>query len=229
MCDNWILAVILGAILGWVPLGWAQSPTIVGPVSTPEGRLVRLQAQGDFDSCVWFCMPLGEADWVQTDSRSVAFVGLPKTYTVFLVTLKGQQLGQAMGNFQIVPISPPIPPEPPEPPEPDFPIGVALANPPGPLDSLNVWGQFYTRQLGRAYATAFNRAASAIEAGKSMEEAMAAFEVDWKNARTYAFQIQGLKVRLNALWPEGQPLTPDGRKKVAAGFREFANGLKGIK
>lgn len=224
--------------LSWPVFARAESPEIAGPAVTPTGRLVRLEAQGDFDSCVWFAAPLDRADGIKVDDRHYVFTGPEGTYAIFLVTLKGTALGQAMGSFAIGPGPgpPPIPPPPgPGPdPEPDFPIG-----PPGvgaivapspqlpPVSDANQWGFYQTRQLGRAYVTAVNRLANSIAAGKSMDEALAAFPADWLNARTYAFQ--DLKTFLNSIWPEGVPLTPDGRQRTVVELRKFANGLKGVK
>lgn len=91
------------------------------------------------------------------------------------------------------------------------------------------------KALGRAYAASaastlgdgWLAAADAIEQGKTVSEAQAAFQVAWQAARTKAF-AEKVSPGFARVLAEGQePTDPAKRAEVGKLWRDFAAGLKG--
>lgn len=107
------------------------------------------------------------------------------------------------------------------------PIGPTPSPAPVVTDMTSV-GRSYGAVLASTYADAWEKAAASVDAGKPMATIQADLQAVWLASRTAAF---GEKVEpvLSAMLPAGTEPTPSNRAAVSASYRDFAEGLRGVK
>lgn len=96
------------------------------------------------------------------------------------------------------------------------------------LDSRFVTlGQAYLPELGRAYATAWNEGAKALEAGQPVAAALKGIGQSWDSGRVQLFD-RLIASELAKIVADGQPeseVTTANRQALARAWRGFALGL----
>lgn len=92
-------------------------------------------------------------------------------------------------------------------------------------------GLSYLPRLGKAYASAWEKGAAALESGQSMASAVNLVGKEWDSGRAQLFD-QMLAPEFYTIIPESQhdaDITPQQRASMARAWRGFALGLGGTK
>ncbi len=88
-------------------------------------------------------------------------------------------------------------------------------------------GRAYLPELGRAYATAWNEGAKALESGQPVASALKSVGQSWDSGRVQLFD-RLITPELSKIVPDGRPesqLTTADRQALARAWRGFASGL----
>jgi hypothetical protein len=224
-------AVVFGA-LSLVPAAptWAaDGPVISGPEKSPAFKQVRLSLQGDADDVDWVVFPIGKADGERFGDKgaSYTFTGPPGEYQVLVTLVKANKLSHAtkvvvIGEPGPVPI--PVPPDNPvDPDKPKPPV------PPQPETPFQAVIRSYITGSRLAYADAWEAAASALEGGQTVSQAMDVLGKTLSTKRTASFEST-IKPQLVSLLPEGtEPTDAAKRAQVVAFWRSIAAAIRGAK
>src|SRR5437764_44922 len=107
--------------------------------------------------------------------------------------------------------------------------------PPEPADQLaaKLGPVLQTALAGRegaagTLADSFDAAAKQIESGGKRADVWAGVQSSWRTARMAAFERLATPA-FGSLLAEDSEFTPESRPVVAAAFRAFATGLRGVK
>lgn len=88
-------------------------------------------------------------------------------------------------------------------------------------------GRAYSASMTGSYASAWSKAASDVEAGGPVADAIASVRPSWDAARVKAFEAV-VSPAFEAIVPAGTPddaIPPDRRTALAKAMREFARGV----
>lgn len=211
----------LAVLLTWAAPCWAADPTIVGPATTPEHRMVRLHLDGAYEAAVWSVYPFGVADGMAVDGgKGFVFVAPPGVFQVeaTYVDWNARTFGKASGVFEVVGASPsPTPPNPGPAPDPG-----PKPPPPAPEPPTPIAGTLYVSYI--VDASSVTPAQAGLRTSPVVRSTLSGLGARWLTYQSDEEDVDRLKLTPVAAIV-GLPCAivqgPDGRvlaaKKVSSG------------